>query len=174
MSPDASDAGAAASLPRAAGRLRAPGAFGLRLADLVAGGMFAAVFAVFMLKVVLRYATNIHLPWADEICQILFVWIIFWANATLMADRRQIAFDLLLRVLPPRGRRVAAVLRNLVLGGLFAAALPGSIGYILFLWRQRTPVLQWRLDFVYAPFGLFMLAVVVRSAWGIWRACRPG
>ncbi len=135
-----------------------------RVAAAVAVLMFATVFAVFMLKVVLRYAANIQLAWADEICSVLFVWIIFWANALLIPDRQQIAFDLVIRALPAGGRRIAAILRNLILGGLFAAALPGSVSYILFLWRERTPVLQLRLDFVYACFGLFLVAVCVRAA----------
>jgi TRAP-type C4-dicarboxylate transport system permease small subunit len=144
-----------------------------RFASATAALMFAAVFTTFMLKVVLRYAASIQLAWADEVCSILFVWIIFWANAFLVPDSQQIAFDLVVRTLPPRGRRVAAILRNLILGGLFAAALPGSIGYILFLWREHTPVLQLRLDFVYACFGFFLIAVCVRAAVSLWQLLRP-
>ena len=48
---------------------------------------------------------------------------------------------------------------------LKSGALPGSLDYILFLNRERTPVLDLRLDFVYSCFGLFLIAVVVRSAW---------
>jgi TRAP-type C4-dicarboxylate transport system permease small subunit len=138
----------------------------------VASLMFVAVFSIFMLKVVLRYAFSIQLAWADEVCAILFVWIIFWANAFLVTDRQQIAFDLAVRVLPPGGRRIAAILRNLIIGGLFATALPGSISYIMFLWREHTPVLQLRLDYVYSCFGIFLVAVCVRAVLGLWRLRR--
>jgi hypothetical protein len=50
---------------------------------------------------------------------------------------------------------------------VFAWALFGVVGYIRFLWRERTAVRQWRLDWVYSCFGLFVLAVVVRSAIGL-------
>ncbi|MBV8835315.1 MAG: TRAP transporter small permease, partial [Alphaproteobacteria bacterium] len=39
------------------------------------------------------------------------------------------------------------------------------IDYIQFLWRERTPVLQWRLDLVYACFGIFLIAVILRALW---------
>ncbi|MBU6498850.1 MAG: TRAP transporter small permease subunit [Rhodospirillales bacterium] len=134
--------------------------------------MFAGVFAVFMLKVVLRYVFATPLPWADEVSSVLFVWIIFWANATMIADRQHIAFDLVVRALPLGGQRAAAILRNLILGGLFAAALPAALGYIAFLWRETTPVLQWRLDWVYACFGIFLVAVCIRAVASLWALCR--
>jgi TRAP-type C4-dicarboxylate transport system permease small subunit len=130
----------------------------------VAIAMAIAVFAIFMLKVVMRYGFGDSLAWADEVCAILFVWIIFWANAVLVPMRRQIAFDLVVHALPARGQRVAAVLRNLLVGGLFAAALPGSVSYIRFLWREHTPVLQLPLNWVYACFAMFLAATVVRCA----------
>ena len=136
--------------------------------------MFVCVFAVFLLKVVMRYAAGDPLAWADEVSTVLFVWIIFWTNAFLVPDRDQIAFDLLHRFLPPGGRRVIAVVRLVLVGGLFAWALPGVVDYLRFLWRERTPVMEWRLDYVYACFGLFVLAVVVRCAWSLVALARPG
>jgi TRAP-type C4-dicarboxylate transport system permease small subunit len=143
-----------------------------RAAGLVAGLMFAAVFLIFMLKVVLRYAFAIQLAWADELCAVLFVWIIFWANAFLVPERDQIRFDLAVRALPSRGQRIADALRTLILAGLVIAALPGAIGYLVFLGNQRTPVLELRLDLVYACFGIFLVAVALRAVLHLVRLCR--
>jgi TRAP-type C4-dicarboxylate transport system permease small subunit len=98
---------------------------------------------------------------------ILFIWIIFWTNAFIVRDKEQITFDLLYRPAPPRIKRWMAVARLVLIGGIFLWALPGSIGYILFLWRERTPVLNLRLDMVYSCFGIFLVAVIVRALWGI-------
>src|SRR5262249_19683850 len=97
----------------------------------------------------------------------------FVANAVVVEDRRQIRFDLFYRVLPEGGQRLAAIARLLVVGGLFAWALPGMIDYILFLWRERTPVLALRLDFVFACFGLFAAAIVIRSFCHLLALLRP-
>ena len=67
--------------------------------------------------------------------------------------------------MPPGQVRVA---RLLLVGGIFAAALPGVVDYTLFLWRERTPVLGMRMDLVYACFGMFVAAAVVRSVCQIW------
>ena len=108
---------------------------------------------------------------------ILFVWIIFWANAFVVRNKEQITFDLFYHPMPEGVRRAMGLARLVLVGGIFAVALPGSIDYLLFLWRERTPVLGLRLDVVYSCFGLFMIAVVVRALWGIvhllgprWRA----
>jgi len=104
------------------------------------------------------------LAWADEVSVILFIWIIFIANGYLMRERQQISFDIIYRNLSEQGRRRAEIVRLALVGGLFAAALPGAVDYVLFLWRERTPVLEWRLDVVYFCFALYMAAICVRSA----------
>ena len=138
-----------------------------RLADGIACVLFAAVFVIFVYKIVMRYVVHDAIAWADEISVVLFIWIIFWANAFVVEDRRQITFDLLYRHLGERGRRIAAMLRLAIMAGIFIYAAPGAIDYILFLWRERTPVMQWRLDYVYACFGIFLVAVILRSLWGL-------
>jgi TRAP-type C4-dicarboxylate transport system permease small subunit len=144
-----------------------------RFAALVPALLFALVFLIFNYKIVTRYLEHDEAAWADEVSVILFIWIIFWANAFVVRDREQITFDLAYRPLPDRGKRVMALARLVIVGGIFAAALPGSLDYIAFLWRERTPVLNLRLDIIYSCFGLFLVAVVVRSAWLAWRLLGP-
>ena len=148
-----------------------------RLANAVACLLFAAVFLIFVYKIAMRYLAHDAVAWGDEIAVVLFIWIIFWANAFVVEDKRQITFDLFYRHLSPHGQRVAAMLRLAIVAGIFLYAAPGAIDYIQFLWRERTPVLQWRLDIVYSCFGIFMLAVILRSVWRLaglagrnWRA----
>jgi TRAP-type C4-dicarboxylate transport system permease small subunit len=144
-----------------------------RAADLIGSLMFACVFVVFIYKIAMRYLASDAIAWADEVSVVLFIWMVFWANAFIVEDRRQIRFDLLYRVLPAGGKRAAAVIRLLLVGGLFAWALPGIIDYVLFLWRERTPVLQLRLDFVYSCFAPFAAAIVIRSAVSLAQLLRP-
>jgi TRAP-type C4-dicarboxylate transport system permease small subunit len=146
----------------------------VRGARLAASAMFACVFAAFIYKIVMRYIAHDAVAWADEVSVVLFVWMIFWANAFVVPDRRQIRFDLVVRLLPPLWQRVAAIARLVIIGGLFLWALPGVIDYVAFLWRERTPVLSLRLDFVYACFALFAAAVVVRSAIELYQLVRAG
>ena len=138
-----------------------------RTAQAIASVLFAGVFLVFCYKIVMRYAAHDAVAWADEICVVLFIWIVFWANAFLVPDAAQIRFDLLYRAFGQTGQRWIGIFRALLIGGLLAAALPGVIDYLMFLWRERTPVLGLRLDYVYACFGLFVAASVVRAVYHI-------
>jgi TRAP-type C4-dicarboxylate transport system permease small subunit len=137
-----------------------------QMADWVAGAMFAAVFLIFNYKIFTRYFEHDEAVWADEVLVILFIWIIFWAQAFVVRDKDQITFDLVYRLLPAPLQRFAAIARAILVGGVFLCALPGSLGYIRFLWREHTPVLNIPLDLVYSCFGLFLVAVVFRSLHG--------
>jgi TRAP-type C4-dicarboxylate transport system permease small subunit len=134
-----------------------------QFADWLASGMFAAVFLIFNYKIFTRYFEHDEAVWADEVLVILFIWIIFWAQAFVVRDKDQITFDLVYRLLPAPMQRLSAIARCSLVGGVFLYALPGSLGYIRFLWREHTPVLNLPLDLVYSCFGLFLIAVVVRS-----------
>jgi TRAP-type C4-dicarboxylate transport system permease small subunit len=134
-----------------------------KIADWIASAMFAAVFVIFNYKIFTRYFEHDEAVWADEVLVILFIWIIFWANAFLVRDKEQITFDLIYRLLPAAAKRVVALARVILIGGIFAWALPGSLDYIGFLWREHTPVLNLPLDFVYSCFGVFLVAVIARS-----------
>jgi TRAP-type C4-dicarboxylate transport system permease small subunit len=141
----------------------APAARLRQIADWGASVMFAAVFLIFNYKIFTRYFEHDEAVWADEVLVILFIWIIFWAQAFVVRDRDQISFDVVVRLLPAQGKRFAALMRHILIGGVFLWALPGSLGYIRFLWREHTPVLNLPLDWVYSCFGLFLIAVIVRS-----------
>jgi TRAP-type C4-dicarboxylate transport system permease small subunit len=134
-----------------------------RLADWIACAMFAAVFVIFNYKIFTRYFEHDEAVWADEVLVILFIWIIFWANSFLVRDKEQITFDLVYRLFRAAAQRYIALARAVMVGGIFAWALPGSLDYTGFLWREHTPVLNLPLDIVYSCFGIFLIAVIVRS-----------
>jgi TRAP-type C4-dicarboxylate transport system permease small subunit len=143
-------------------RLVSPAARLRQIADWIASAMFAAVFVIFNYKIFTRYFEHDEAVWADEVLVILFM-----AQAFVVREHDQISFDIVVRLLPARGKRVAAVLRNILIGGVFLWALPGSLGYIRFLWREHTPVLNLPLDWVYSCFGIFLVAMIVRALFAL-------
>jgi TRAP-type C4-dicarboxylate transport system permease small subunit len=142
------------------------------LATAVSAVMFAAMFGLFVFKIVMRYAFGDSVAWADELGVLLFIWVIFWGCAFVVTDREQIAFDLVYKALPAPGQRAVAIARALLIGGLFAAAAPAIYGYLVFLMHTRTPVLRWPVGWVYSCFGLLIAAIVVRSVVSVVRLCR--
>ena len=127
--------------------------------------LIAAVLGAVLLGVARRYLFGAPLSWTDELSAMLFVWAVFWAAAFAVPLREHVAFDLVLDALPASLRRGIAIGASLAVGVALLAALPKTVEFVAFLWRERTPALQWRLDYVYACFPLFMGAAALRFLW---------
>ncbi len=140
-----------------------------RFAELAAAAMFAAMFGAFMIQIVSRYVFNAPVSWSLEICSVTYVWVVFWSCNLLLTERQHIVFDVLYIKLPPRWRRVVGIVNTATLGLVFLAALPTILEYIDFLGRRRTMILRIPFDYVYACFGVFMIAVVAGAAWRLRR-----
>ena len=54
--------------------------------------------------------------WSLELCSIGYIWVVFWSCGILVSERRQIVFDLLYNMFPPRPRRVLAIVNTGTLG----------------------------------------------------------
>jgi TRAP-type C4-dicarboxylate transport system permease small subunit len=144
-----------------------------RLAELAAAAMFVAMFGAFMVQIVSRYVFNAPVSWSLEICSITYVWVVFWSCNLLLGERQHIVFDVLYRRFTPRWRRVIAVANTATLGLIFLAALPTVLEYIDFLGRRKTMILKVPFDYVYACFGVFMMAVIGGAALRLRRLAGP-
>lgn len=145
----------------AKGVARAANAIGVA----VGVALFAAMFATFIAGVVMRYAAGQPLTWSDEVCVVLLLWSTFWAAAFVVKLGEHVTFDILYEAAAPRGRRLMALAAALAAGALLLVALPATYGYVAFLWRETTPTLRLRLDYVYACFPLFLAVTGLRLLW---------
>ena len=143
-----------------------------RAAQSLGGLMFLALFVVFLIQIGARFGLNKPLPWTDELAVVLYLWVILWASAFMVAEREHVVFDLVWNSVGPQVRRAMRIAGHLMIGSLAAIALPGSWDYVRFMAREGTPVLGLSFQWVFLPFVLLLLALVVRSAWGIWDAWR--
>ena len=143
-----------------------------KAADAIGGGLFLALFIVFVIQVTARFGFNKPLAWTDEAAVILYVWIILWAAAFVVPEREHVVFDLLWNSATRRVRQVMQIVGNLMMGGLALCGIPASWDYVHFMAREGTPVLGLPFMWVFLPFVLLLAALVVRSAWAIWQALR--
>jgi len=131
------------------------------------GGLFLTLFVVFILQVTARFGLNQPLPWTDEAAVVLYVWVILWSAATIVPEREHVVFDLLWNRAGKRTRQAMRVAGNLMVGGLAAVAVPATWDYVHFMRRESTPVLGISFMWVFMPFVILMVALVLRSAWAI-------
>ena len=123
--------------------------------------LFAVLLAVFVIQVVARFFFDQPLPWTDELAVVLYIWLIFWAAAIMVKPKEHVAFDLLINAVSPETKTRMLRARYAVVAGLSAIALPASLDYILFMQREGTPVLGLPLAWVFLPFMLFLVSLVV-------------
>ena len=137
------------------------------LANAIGGSLFLALFAVFILQIAARFAFHQPLPWSDEAAVILYIWVILWSAACVVPAREHVVFDLVWNSVGRRSRRAMKMVGHLLIGGLALIGLPASWDYVHFMAREGTPVLDIPLMWVYLPFVLLMVALVLRSAFGM-------
>jgi TRAP-type C4-dicarboxylate transport system permease small subunit len=143
-----------------------------KAAEAIGGGLFAALFVVFIVQIVARFGFNKPLPWTDELAVILYVWVILWACAFVVPEREHVVFDLVWNGVGRRARLVMRLLGNVMLGGLALVAIPASWDYVRFMAREGTPVLNLPFMWVFLPFVLLLAAIALRCAWAIWSALK--
>ena len=143
-----------------------------KAANAVGGGLFLTLFIVFVIQVTARFGFDKPMAWTDEAAVILYVWIILWAAAVVVPEREHVMFDLVWNSVGRRTRQAMRIAGNLLVGGLALAAIPACWDYVHFMNREGTPVLGVSFMWVFLPFVLLLVALVVRSAWAIFNACQ--
>jgi TRAP-type C4-dicarboxylate transport system permease small subunit len=131
-------------------------------ADLAGAGIFAVLFLALIAQVVLRFVFGAPAAWTEEVATIAFVWVIFWGTAFTVPLREHVAVDFVVPRFGPRTRRVLYALGLLALGTCFAWALPAVADYLVFMGRERSPVLGLQFSIVYSVFLAAAVMVVLR------------
>ena len=141
---------------------------GRRTAEAAATLAFAAMVGLFGWTIWQRYGAGEPSRWSDELCALIFLWVVFGGAALALPLKEQVAVGLLHEAVPPPVRRAMEVIGFAIAGAILLAALPVTADYVAFLWRERTPALMWPLDRVYVIFAVFQcligLRLVLRAA----------
>ncbi len=140
-----------------------------RTADAFGVLLFALLFLVFVIQITARFVFNQPLAWTDEAATILYLWAVLWGAAVVCRDKEHVAFDLLYQKAWAPTRRRMALAAAVLVGGLAAWALPGSLDYIWFMRRESTAVMSLPFHWVFLPFGLLLIALVLRYVWRVVR-----
>jgi tripartite ATP-independent transporter DctM subunit len=137
------------------------------LLECLGAGILAALFLVVMAAVLRRYVLGGGLVWSDELA--------IWLNVALVAVGAPLAatsalsmrLDVIVRLLPERGQRIAAIFADavavhgslvLAIGGASVAALVGGTSTVLGLPES------WRFAAFAIGGGLTVLVVIWRAA----------
>ena len=143
-----------------------------KVANALGGGLFLAMFIVFLVQITARFGFNKPLPWTDEAAVILYIWVIMWAATAVVPEREHVVFDLVWNSVGYRTRQAMRIVGNLMVGCLSLVAIPASWDYVKFMGREGSPVLDVPFSWIFLPFVLLLISLVLRSAWNVWDAIR--
>jgi C4-dicarboxylate transporter DctQ subunit len=143
-----------------------------RRAENVAALLLLAMFLGFILQIVSRYVFNYPLGWTDEVSVLCWIWCTLWGAAFVLREKDEVRFDIIYSTASEKTRCVFTVITGIAAIVLFAIALPAVISYVTFLKVERSAYLGIRLDYLYAIYVVFSMAVIVRYAALTWRAIR--
>lgn len=152
----------------------ASGTWYQRLATAISTLSMGVVFVLFIGGIGMRYLFNRPVGWIDEAVTVLAIWSVLWTAAFVLRWSEHISFDIVFVNVSAARQRAMLLVVNIAFVALMASAIPGMVDYTLFLWRERTDMLQLRLDFVYAVFPGFFIVIVLRQLRSIWRLLSAG
>jgi TRAP-type C4-dicarboxylate transport system permease small subunit len=143
-----------------------------RRAENVSALLLLAMFLCFILQIVTRYVFNYPLGWTDEISVLCWIWCTLWGAAFVLRERDEVRFDIIYSSAGDKARCVFTVITGVAAIVLFGIALPAVVSYVTFLKVERSAYLGIRLDYLYAIYVVFSVAVIVRYAALTWRAIK--
>jgi TRAP-type C4-dicarboxylate transport system permease small subunit len=82
----------------------------------LAGTALVAMTALIMAQVIFRYGLNNSIVWSEPAAVILMGWFIFLGAAVGIREGYHLSFDILIYILPPRGKLVLFSLSDAAVG----------------------------------------------------------
>ena len=103
------------------------------------------------------------LSWTLEVTLLAYLWTIFVGSSFSLKHSEQICFSLVYDKMPPKVQRIFDIFNALLTLVILVIALPETMRFVGFMKIQKTSMLEFRYDFVYSIFIVFMLAFIMKS-----------
>ena len=173
---------------QAAARLRLVAKLFSRVTESVAAMMMAAIFAIFILQIVVRYILGSawvlqHLGqvidpttfgWTLEAIMVLWIWTIFWGNAFIVREQDHVSFDILYHAVRPGLRKWFAIIGALAILAAVSMSIEPTWSKMKILRIKSSATLPVKMFPLYSVYFLFLAVVGLRHAWRAIDALRNG
>ncbi|KKK36805.1 C4-dicarboxylate ABC transporter permease [Mesobacillus campisalis] len=100
-------------------------------------------------NVILRYAFNSGITWSEEMSRFLFVWMVFLGAIAALKDNMHLGVDIVTNALPPKLRKIAYVISNLLVLYVLYLLLVGSWKMTLLNMNSTAPATGLPLSYLY-------------------------
>jgi TRAP-type C4-dicarboxylate transport system permease small subunit len=100
------------------------------------------------------------ISWAYEVTVVCYLWTVILGACLAQRKNSHVTFTLVYDRLSLKGKALCSFLGNLIIFTAFAVSLVPSIKYIDFIKIQETSVLHVGMNFIYAPYILFLIFIL--------------
>jgi TRAP-type C4-dicarboxylate transport system permease small subunit len=130
--------------------------------EVVALAAFIVMLLSSILQVIFRYVLNLPLMWTEELARLMCVLTTYFGAVVVLLLREHIRVDFIDTVLRLRGRAVAAVVGDVLIGWFLVAFAYGCWLMAQATWATETATMEWfRMGYIYAAVGVAALAMLV-------------
>lgn len=91
-----------------------------RAEELLAIALVVALLVVVNLQIFARYLFSHPFIWPEEVSRLVLVWMTFIGTAALTRRGADLAVDTFIEMMPPGGRRITVIVRDIVLVAVFS------------------------------------------------------
>jgi TRAP-type C4-dicarboxylate transport system permease small subunit len=126
--------------------------------------VFVTLFLAFLTNVFFRYILKNPQNWTFELSVNAFVVVGLLGACAAHRSEDHVVFDLLYTRLDAKGQNILRIISSVVVIVFFTIALPGSIRYLVRL-PAVTSIMRIPLRFVFLPYPILLISMVLRSAY---------
>jgi len=123
------------------------------------------MFAAFVVQIVFRYVFNFPIGWTSELTVVMWLWLVLFGAAFVVKESEEIRFDLICGAVGRRARIGMGIVGAVALVVLYGASLPATWKYVTFMKVEKSSYLKIRMDWLFAIYLIFAVAIVVRYLW---------
>lgn len=159
-----------------------------RVTESVAALMMAAMFATFIIQIIVRYIVGAdwfaeffgsaldpsYFGWTLEFCLALWVWIVFWGNSFVVRETDHVRFDIIFYLVSPKVRRVFAIVGALIVFAAMLYSIEPTYAKMKILRLKSSATLPVKMLPIYSIYFLFLVVVPIRYAWRAYVVARKG
>lgn len=127
---------------------------------------FLIIFITFMIGIVSRYVLRKPVPWTYEISILAYMWTMFFGVGQAIRLDEHVVFGLVYDSVSEKIQRIFRIIYNVAIVILMSVALMPSL-YSMLSKRGITGVLQLPYKWVFAPFFVMFLDIIIRCAYGV-------
>lgn len=126
--------------------------------NVLIGVMLAGMVVVVFSNVVFRYFLNASLAWSEEVSRFMFIWLAFMGAVIAYIRNEHLGLDIMLRILPPLGARVLAIVADVLVVAALVVMTRGGIAMTIDSFASG-----WVASSVPIPYGYVYMATPIAT-----------